>query len=66
MNLKYLWATLQFITRIPVPERWGEGTEFQEYGRGVPFFPVVGLSAGIIASLLTVWIAPATHSPLIA
>lgn len=38
MNLKYLWATLQFITRIPVPQRWSEGTEFQQYGRGVPFF----------------------------
>lgn len=46
MNLKYLWATLQFITRIPVPQRWSEGTEFQQYGRGVPFFPVVGLIAG--------------------
>ncbi|WP_323116345.1 adenosylcobinamide-GDP ribazoletransferase, partial [Klebsiella variicola] len=66
MNLKYLWATLQFITRIPVPQRWSEGTEFQQYGRGVPFFPVVGLIAGIIATLLTVWIAQATHSPLIA
>ncbi|HDU8581669.1 TPA: adenosylcobinamide-GDP ribazoletransferase [Morganella morganii] len=66
MNLKYLWATLQFITRIPVPQRWSEGTEFQQYGRGVPFFPVVGLIAGIIATLLTVWIAQAAHSPLIA
>ncbi|HCM62332.1 MAG TPA: adenosylcobinamide-GDP ribazoletransferase [Morganella sp. (in: Bacteria)] len=66
MNLKYLWATLQFITRIPVPARWSEGTEFQEYRRGVPYFPVAGLIVGIIAALLTAWIDYSTQSPLIA
>lgn len=66
MNLKYLWATLQFITRIPVPQRWSEGIEFQQYSRGVPFFPVVGLIAGSITTLLTMLIVSSTSSLLIA
>lgn len=62
MNLKYLWATLQLMTRIPVPPRWSEGIAFQQYGRGVACFPIVGVIAGLIAALLAVWIAWATHS----
>ncbi|MBA5839238.1 adenosylcobinamide-GDP ribazoletransferase, partial [Morganella morganii] len=58
----YLCATLQFMTRIPVRLGGGEGTEFQQYGSGVPFLPVVGLIAGIVATLLTVWSAQAAHS----
>lgn len=66
MNLKYLWATLQFITRIPVPARWSEGIEFQQYGRGVPFFPVVGLIVGGIAALLTSLMIYATENLMVA
>lgn len=66
MNLKYLWATLQFITRIPVPQRWCNGCDFQQYGRGLPFFPIVGVIVGTIATLLTILILLTTHSPLIA
>nr|EKW6620805.1 adenosylcobinamide-GDP ribazoletransferase [Pluralibacter gergoviae] len=31
MTLKMLWATMQFITRIPVPEAWSRGVEFKDY-----------------------------------
>jgi adenosylcobinamide-GDP ribazoletransferase len=39
MPLKMLWATLGFITRIPVPQKWSDGVEFSQYGRGVPGSP---------------------------
>lgn len=51
MPLKMLWATLGFITRIPVPQKWSDGVEFSQYGRGVPWFPVVGLIVGVLAAL---------------
>ncbi|KMK29875.1 cobalamin synthase, partial [Pluralibacter gergoviae] len=46
MTLKMLWATMQFITRIPVPEAWSRGVEFKDYSRGVVWFPVVGAVIG--------------------
>ncbi|ADO48037.1 adenosylcobinamide-GDP ribazoletransferase [[Enterobacter] lignolyticus] len=51
MPLKMLWATLRFITRIPVPEKWSDGVEFSQYGRGVPWFPIVGVIVGVLAGL---------------
>ncbi|HHK9551200.1 TPA: adenosylcobinamide-GDP ribazoletransferase [Enterobacter sichuanensis] len=51
MSLKMLWATLGFITRIPVPQKWSDGVEFSQYGRGVPWFPVVGLIVGGLAAV---------------
>lgn len=51
MSLKMLWATLGFITRIPVPQKWSDGVEFSQYGRGVPRFPVVGLIVGGLAAV---------------
>lgn len=53
MNLRYFWATLQFITRLPVPRRWSEGVAFSHVGRGVVWFPVVGLLVGGICALIT-------------
>lgn len=53
MPLNLLWATMRFITRLPVPEKWAAGVDFQQYGRGVPFFPVIGGIVGLIAGLLS-------------
>ncbi|MDR0217637.1 MAG: adenosylcobinamide-GDP ribazoletransferase [Enterobacteriaceae bacterium] len=50
MKLKLFWATLQFMTRLPVPAKWAEGIGFRQFGRGVPGFPLVGLILGVIAS----------------
>ena len=50
MTLTMFWATVQFITRLPVPSRWAEGADFQQYGRGVPAFPIVGLMVGVLAA----------------
>lgn len=66
MNPKYLWATLQFLTRVPVPQRWSEGAEFQHYSRGIIFFPVVGLIVGIIAALPALLISLTTDSLTVA
>ena len=55
MTLKMLWATMQFITRIPVPEAWSRGVEFKDYSRGVVWFPVVGAVIGAGAGLC--WLA---------
>lgn len=66
MSLKYLWATVQFITRIPIPQSWSKDAEFENYGRGIPYFPVVGLIVGLIAAFLTSWLLVSTHSPYIA
>lgn len=50
MTLTMFWATVQFITRLPVPSHWAEGADFQQYGRGVPAFPIVGLMVGVLAA----------------
>lgn len=53
MPLNLLWATMRFITRLPVPEKWADDVDFQQYGRGVPFFPLVGGIVGLMAALLS-------------
>lgn len=57
MPLKMLWAMMRFITRIPVPERWADGVEFHQYGRGVTFFPIVGCVVGGIAALFSLLVS---------
>lgn len=57
MKPAMFWATLQFITRIPVPGKWAQGVDFRQYGRGVPYFPVVGLIVGGAAALISVGIS---------
>ncbi|OTA20295.1 cobalamin synthase [Xenorhabdus beddingii] len=52
MKLNLFWATLQFMTRFPIPKKWGEGVDFQQYWRGVPYFPVIGLTVGGLAGLI--------------
>ena len=52
-------ATLQFLTRIPVRERWCDGIELKEYSRGVVCFPLVGLVIGLLTAL--VWLILLPH-----
>lgn len=48
---------MRFITRIPVPEKWADGVAFEQYGRGVPYFPIVGCIVGGIAALVSLVIS---------
>lgn len=56
---------MRFITRIPVPEAWGGDVAFAQYGRGVPFFPVIGLIVGVIAALCHLAISHTGGGPYI-
>ncbi|MDF7681632.1 adenosylcobinamide-GDP ribazoletransferase [Enterobacteriaceae bacterium ESL0689] len=46
------WATLSFISRLPVPERWYQGLPFDQYGRGIITFPFIGALLGALAGLV--------------
>ncbi len=56
MKPAMFWATLQFITRIPVPAKWAEPVDFRQFGRGIPCFPIIGLVLGVIAAAVSVGI----------
>ena len=45
-------AMLQFLTRIPVKERWCDGIEMKDYPRGIVCFPFVGLVVGLLSALV--------------
>ncbi|MCI5223844.1 MAG: adenosylcobinamide-GDP ribazoletransferase [Candidatus Electrothrix sp. AR4] len=45
-NLSFFVAALRFLTIIPLPGRFGSGSE--ELARSVPFFPLIGLLLGCI------------------
>jgi len=45
-------AMLQFLTRIPVNERWCDGVDLKEYSRGIVCFPLVGLVMGLLTALV--------------
>lgn len=45
-------AMLQFLTRIPVNERWCDGVDLKDYSRGIFCFPLVGLVMGLLTALV--------------
>ncbi len=51
-------ATLQFLTRIPVRERWCDGIGLKEYARGIVCFPLVGLVIGLLTALVWLFLLP--------
>ncbi|MEC5317813.1 adenosylcobinamide-GDP ribazoletransferase [Brenneria populi subsp. brevivirga] len=66
MNLRLFFATLQFMTRIPLPASWTRGLEMRQYVRGIVGFPVIGLIVGAIAGAVFVTLAPWSGAPLAA
>ncbi|MBV6817352.1 adenosylcobinamide-GDP ribazoletransferase [Rahnella sp. PD12R] len=52
MTWRLFLATLQFLTRIPVKERWCDGVEMKDYPRGIVCFPFVGLVVGLLSALV--------------
>ncbi|CNF76702.1 TPA: adenosylcobinamide-GDP ribazoletransferase [Yersinia enterocolitica] len=66
MNLRLFLATLQFMTRIPVPERWTQGLVLDNYERGIIGFPFIGLIVGVIGGVVFTLLAPWCGVPLAA
>ncbi|CNK77527.1 adenosylcobinamide-GDP ribazoletransferase [Yersinia aleksiciae] len=66
MSLRLFLATLQFMTRIPVPERWTQGLAMDQYERGIVGFPLIGLIVGVIGGLVFTLLAPWCGLPLAA
>lgn len=52
--MKPFLVTLQFITRIPVPQSWTSDYDFDRTYRGVVTFPIVGAILGMIAAAISV------------
>jgi len=59
--MKPFLVTLQFITRIPVPQNWTSDFDFDQTYRGVVTFPVVGVILGTIASAITLSLFSVLH-----
>ncbi|RXA97697.1 MULTISPECIES: adenosylcobinamide-GDP ribazoletransferase [Yersinia] len=66
MSLRLFLATLQFMTRIPVPERWTQGLAMDNYERGIVGFPFIGLIVGVIGGAVFTLLAPWCGVPLAA
>ncbi|WP_314189875.1 adenosylcobinamide-GDP ribazoletransferase, partial [Yersinia massiliensis] len=66
MSLRLFLATLQFMTRIPVPERWTQGLAMDQYERGIVGFPLIGLIVGLIGGVVFTLLAPWCGVPLAA
>ncbi|MEQ1974512.1 adenosylcobinamide-GDP ribazoletransferase [Xenorhabdus sp. SGI240] len=57
MKRHLFWATLQFMTRLPIPQKWAAGVDFRQYWRGVPYFPLIGFIVGGLAGLVSLSIS---------
>ena len=51
--MKLFFATLQFMSRLPVPQHWTEGFEFKESYKGIVFFPWIGVILGALGAFFT-------------
>lgn len=54
MIVRLYCATLQFMSRLPVPQRWSQGIDIEHYVRGIVTFPWVGLLLGTLSGLVFV------------
>ncbi|PVZ87845.1 adenosylcobinamide-GDP ribazoletransferase [Serratia sp. S1B] len=66
MSLRLFLATLQFMTRIPLPEYGTQGVTLEQYHRGIVFFPLIGLIVGAIGGGVFSLFAPWCGVPLAA
>ncbi|WP_426617430.1 adenosylcobinamide-GDP ribazoletransferase [Raoultella sp. R2A007] len=64
--IKLFWATLSFISRLPVPGRWSQGLEIDHYVRGIVIFPLVGVLLGGLSGLVFLAVASWCGVPLAA
>ncbi len=49
--IKLFFATLSFISRLPVPGRCVQGLDVADYVRGIVTFPLVGLLLGALSGI---------------
>lgn len=63
---KLFWAMLSFISRLPVPARWSQGLEFEQYSRGIVMFPLIGVVLGGMTGLVFMALQPWCGIPLAA
>lgn len=61
---KLFWAMLSFISRLPVPARWSQGLDFDQYSRGIVMFPLIGLVLGGLSGLVFMAVQPWCGIPL--
>lgn len=66
MIFRLYFATLQFMSRLPVPGRWSQGLEVDQYVRGIITFPFVGVLLGALAGLVFIVLQPWCGLPLAA
>lgn len=66
MIFRLFFATLQFMSRIPVRARWADGIETHQYVRGIVTFPFVGLVLGALAGGVFTLLQPWAGLPLAA
>lgn len=50
--VKLFLVSLQFMSRIPVPERYTTGLNVSDYCKGIMTFPLVGLVVGLISAFV--------------
>ncbi|MEO3991241.1 adenosylcobinamide-GDP ribazoletransferase [Pseudocitrobacter cyperus] len=63
---RIFFATLSFMSRLPVPQRWSQGLDIDQYVRGVVTFPLVGLLLGVLSGLAFMLLQPWCGVPLAA
>ena len=63
---RIFFATLSFMSRLPVPQRWSQGLDIDQYVRGVVTFPLVGLLLGVLSGLVFMLLQPWCGVPLAA
>ncbi len=49
---RLFFATLSFMSRLPVPQRWSQGLDLDRYVSGVITFPFIGLLLGALSGLV--------------
>lgn len=64
--IRIFFATLAFMSRLPVPYRWSQGLEVEQYSRGIVMFPWVGMVLGTLAAVVFLLLAPWCGTPLAA
>ncbi len=63
---RIFFATLSFMSRLPVPQRWSQGLDIDQYVRGIVTFPLVGLLLGVLSGLVFMLLQPWCGLPLAA
>lgn len=64
--MRLFFATLAFMSRLPVPARLLQGVETERYVRGVVFFPLTGVLLGALSGVVFLALERGCGTPLAA